>query len=161
MKAFSFTKMIISVVIAELTGALSALLAGGFSEFFEVYTVPPLQPPASVFIIAWIILYALMGVSSYNIYNAYADKNAIKHALTVYIVQLALNFSWSIIFFRFKLLWTGAVIILALIILVAAMIIMFRKIRKSAAYMNIPYLLWLCFALYLNVATAIINSRAI
>ncbi len=161
MKKFSFAKLIISVLIAELTGALSAILTGGFSEFSDYYTAPPLQPPPVVFVIAWIILYALMGISAYLIYNAYADKKAIKSVLTVYIIQLAVNFSWSIVFFRFRLLWTGAVIILSLIILVSVMTAMFGRIRKSAAYMNIPYLLWLCFALYLNIATAVINGNAV
>ncbi len=157
MKKFSLSKFLLFVIGTELVGALSALLTGGFSEFFDIYTAPPLQPPAPVFIIAWIILYALMGISAYIICQSDAHKNKIKTALTLYFVQLALNFSWSIIFFRFQMLWTGALIIALMIVAVGTMTVLFYKIRKIAGLLNMPYILWLCFALYLNIATAVIN----
>lgn len=157
MKHFSLAKFLLFVIGTELVGALSALLTGGFSEFYEIYKAPPLQPPSIVFIIVWVILYALMGISAYLICTADYDRKAVRTALTVYFIQLALNFSWSIVFFRFKMLWTGVLIIALMIILVGIMIYLFYKIRKSAAYLNVPYILWLCFALYLNIATAVIN----
>lgn len=157
MKQFSLSKFLLFVVGTELVGVLSALLTGGFSEFYEIYTPPPLQPPAPVFIIAWIILYALMGISAYLVCQSGGGKGEIKTALTVYFIQLALNFSWSIIFFRFQMLWTGALIIVLMIIAVAVMIYLFYRLRRISALLNIPYILWLCFALYLNIATAVIN----
>ena len=157
MKQFSLSKFLLFVVGTELVGVLSALLTGDFSEFFEIYTAPPLQPPAPVFITAWIILYALMGISAYLVCQSDGEKNIIKTALTVYFVQLALNFSWSIIFFKLQMLWTGALIIALMIAAVGFMIYLFLRLRKIAGLLNIPYILWLCFALYLNVATAIIN----
>ena len=157
MKKFSLSKFLLFVIGTELVGALSALMTGGFSEFFETYTAPPLQPPAPVFIIVWIILYALMGISAYLVCQSDARKNEIKTALSLYFIQLALNFSWSIVFFRFEMLWTGALIIGLMIIAVGIMTVLFYKIRKIAGLLNIPYILWLCFALYLNIATAVIN----
>lgn len=157
MKQFSLAKFLLFVIGTELIGALSALITGDFAQFFEIYKAPPLQPPGLVFVIAWIILYALMGISAYLVCTADHDKKVKRTSLTVYFIQLALNFSWSIIFFRFQMLWTGAFIIALMIVLVGIMIFLFGKIRKIAAYLNIPYILWLCFALYLNIATAIIN----
>lgn len=157
MKQFSLAKFLLFVIGTELVGALSALITGGFSDFFEIYKAPPLQPPAPVFVVAWVILYALMGISAYLICTADYDKKIKRTALTVYFIQLALNFSWSIVFFRFQMLWTGAFIIALMIVLVGIMIYIFGRIRRISAYLNIPYILWLCFALYLNIATAVIN----
>lgn len=64
---------------------------------------------------------------------------------------------WSIIFFRFKLLWVSVAVIILLIILIVAMIVSFHKIRPAAAYINIPYLLWVAFAAYLNIGIAVLN----
>ncbi len=157
MKKASITDLFIQIIIAELTGVLSSLLTGSFGNFFEKYQSPPLQPPAIVFPVVWTILYALMGISAYLIISSDSPSQQKNSALRVYYAQLILNFLWSIVFFRFERLILGAVIIAAMIILVAIMIYRFYKIRPAAGYINIPYLIWLCFALYLNIATIAIN----
>ncbi|MBQ8614721.1 MAG: tryptophan-rich sensory protein [Ruminiclostridium sp.] len=157
MKKHNIADMLIFIISAELIGALSALLSGGFSDFFTKYEEPPLLPPAWLFPVVWVILYAVMGFSAYIIYSS--DENAIrKKALTVYWTQLAVNFMWSIVFFRFEALWAAFAVIIVLLVLIAVMINRFRKINAKAAYLNVPYLLWVAFASYLNFATAIINN---
>ncbi|MBQ3138992.1 MAG: tryptophan-rich sensory protein [Ruminococcus sp.] len=155
MKKFSFTELIISIVFAELVGAVSALLAGDFRGLYTEFIQPPLAPPAWVFPVVWVILYALMGITSYMIYRS--DSYRSKSALFVYFVQLAVNFSWSIIFFRFELLTLAAVVAVVLTILVGIMICMFLSIRKKAGYFNVPYLLWMIFASYLAIGTMLLN----
>ena len=155
MKKHNIADILIFIISAELTGALSALLSGGFSDFFMKYEEPPLLPPAWLFPVVWTILYAVMGFSAYLIYSD-NGKNK-KTALTLYWSQLAVNFLWSIVFFRFEALWIAFVVILILLTLIIAMILSFKKINAAAAYMNIPYLIWVCFATYLNLAIAIIN----
>lgn len=155
MKKFSFTELIISIVFAELVGAVSALLAGDFRGLYTELIQPPLSPPAWVFPVVWAILYALMGITSYMIYRS--DSYRSKSALFVYFVQLAVNFSWSIIFFRFELLTLAAVVAVVLTILVGIMICMFLSIRKKAGYFNVPYLLWMIFASYLAIGTMLLN----
>lgn len=145
------------VVSAELVGGLSALLSGGFKDFFDKYEQPPLQPPQWLFPVVWVILYAIMGVSAYLIHMAETDSISRKNAMTLYWGQLAVNFSWSIIFFRFELLWAAVAVILLLLALIISMIISFRKICPLAAYLNLPYLVWVVFATYLNIAIAVIN----
>ncbi len=155
MKKHSITDILIFVISAELIGAISALLAGGFSEFFNTYKEPPLLPPAWLFPVVWTILYAVMGYSAYLIYSSTdGDKGK---CLAIYWAQLLVNFSWSIVFFRFEALWAAFVVIMLLWVLIIAMIRCFKRISPVAAYMNIPYLLWVTFAAYLNLATAIIN----
>lgn len=151
-----YTELFIFIVSAELVGALSALITGDFAGFFDRYASPPLMPPAWLFPVVWAVLYALMGISAYLIYfsDGSADK---KRALWIYAAQLAVNFSWSIVFFKYEKLWAGAAVIILLIVLVVLMIKAFKKISSTAAWLNVPYLLWLIFAAYLNIATAVIN----
>ena len=158
MKKTNLTELIIYVVSAELVGAVSTLLSGGFSGFFEKYAEPPLLPPSWLFPVVWTILYAVMGLSAYMISSsAEPGDSARKYALTIYWAQLAVNFSWSIVFFRFEALWAAFGVIILLLGLIAAMILSFRRINPVAAYINLPYLAWVIFASYLNLATAVIN----
>ena len=157
MKKRSITDLLINIVIAELVGALSALLSGGYSDFFDTHKEPPLLPPSWLFPVVWVILYAIMGASAYLIKTADADEQDIKQALMIYYAQLAVNFMWSIVFFRFEALWAAFVVIVVLLVMIALMIVRFVRIRPLSAYMNIPYLIWVAFATYLNLATALIN----
>ncbi len=157
MKKFNLTEMLISVVAAELVGALSALLAGGFAGFYREIVQPPFSPPGFVFPVVWVILYAVMGISSYLVY-AETDAGVLRsRALTAYVVQLAVNFSWSILFFRFRLFGTAAAVAVLLALLVAVMIVRFAKVRRLAAWMNLPYLLWSLFAAYLAIGVRLLN----
>ena len=148
-----YTELFIFIVSAELVGALSAMITGDFDSFFDRYASPPLMLHSWLFPVVWAVLYALMGISAYLIYFSHgsADK---KRALWLYAAQLAVNFSWSIVFFKYEQLWAGG----RFIVLVVLMITVFKKISPTAARLNIPYLLWLIFAAYLNIATAIING---
>lgn len=156
MKKQKITDILIYIISAELAGALSALLSGGFSDFFDKYTKPPLLPPSWLFPVVWAILYAVMGFSAYLVFTS-ENSEAAKKALTVYWIQLGVNFLWSIVFFRFEALWAAFGVILLLLILIIAMITSFRKASPLAAIINIPYLMWVIFASYLNFQTALIN----
>ncbi len=156
MKKFSLTDLLIFIVATELVGAVSALLSGSFRDFYSEVMRPPLSPPAIVFPVVWAVLYALMGISAYMIFLNRSPLR--KNALTVYAVQLTVNFSWSIIFFRFRLLGMAAVVAVLLAVLVGIMVYMFAKIKKAAGLINIPYLLWSIFASYLAIGTAILNN---
>ncbi len=157
MKKHSIVDLLIYIVSAEAVGALSALFSGGFGDFYTKYEKPPLLPPAWLFPVVWTILYALMGISAYLIKTSGGDEYRESRALKLYWIQLAVNFSWSIVFFRFEALWAASAVILILLVLIIAMILSFKRIRPSAAYINIPYLLWVMFASYLTIAIAIIN----
>lgn len=156
MKKFSIIDLLIFIVATELVGAFSALISGNFRDFYSEITQPPLSPPALVFPIVWAVLYALMGISAYMIF---VNRNSIrKNALIVWAIQLVVNFSWSIIFFRFRLLTLAAIVSVILVLLVGIMAYMFAKIKKSAGIINIPYLLWSIFASYLAIGIAVLNN---
>lgn len=157
MKKCKISDLLIFILSAELIGVLSSIFAGDFGAVYQTLEKPPLSPPAILFPIVWTILYALMGISACLIYSSTAEQKQKQIALRVYWIQLLINFSWSIAFFRFQALWTSIIIILALLALIIVMIVKFSRISRAAAFLNIPYLLWVIFASYLNIATAIIN----
>ena len=157
MKKFKLTDLLIFIVTAELVGALSALFSGDFSSFYAEIKAPPLLPPAWLFPVVWAILYALMGISANLIWQTDASTKGRSSALKLYYIQLAVNFSWSILFFRFRLLGIAAAVAIILLLLTGVMILAFKRVKKISAWMNIPYLIWLCFASYLAAAVYILN----
>lgn len=147
---------IISILIPLAIGGLSALFSfNGMKEYSQLVR-PPLSPPMAVFPIVWSILFILMGISSAIIYHSGLSKQR-KEALKVYALQLAVNFFWSIFFFGLKWRLFAFIWLILLIVLTAIMIFKFFKISKLAGYLQIPYIIWLCFAAYLNISIWLLN----
>lgn len=135
-------------------GFLSGFLTKNNTSIYEVLNKPELSPPGFIFPIVWTILFILMGFSAYLIYTS--NKNN-KVALTLYVIQLIVNFFWSIIFFNlkcylFSFIWL--ILLLALIIITA---IYFYNINKKAAYLLVPYIIWISYAGYLNLGIYLLN----
>ena len=147
MKIKNKSTLIISILIPIAVGSLSALFSGRTSLYSQI-NKPALSPPGYVFPIVWFILYFLMGVSSYIIYESNSLKK--ENALKTYALQLFFNFWWSIIFFRFSLYLFAFLWLLVMIALIAMMIYKFYQINRLSSYLQIPYLLWCLFAAYLN-----------
>ena len=145
------------VAIPLIVGAVSALLTKNSMETFGMLNQPPLSPPAWLFPVAWTLLYALMGISSYLIVTSDAPKEEIREAIRIYAYQLIVNFLWSTFFFNFGWYLFSFLWLVLLWILVLIMIIKFKEISKAAAYTNIPYIIWLTFAAYLNLGIWILN----
>lgn len=149
---------VISVAIALGVGALSALFTRGNMNIYDRIQTPPLTPPGILFPIVWTILYTLMGISSAIIYTKGRDENIpVYDALKIYAIQLAVNLFWSIIFFNLEAFLFAFLWILLLWVLIIVMIVKFYEINKTAAYLQIPYLLWVTFAAYLNFAIFLLN----
>ncbi len=125
--------------------------------FNESVVQPPLSPPAILFPIVWSILYALMGFSAARVYLT-PDSPARSQGLNLFVVQLIVNFFWSLIFFNAQAYGFAVVWLLLLWGLVLAMILSFRKVNPLAAYLQIPYLIWLSFAAYLSIGVWWLNG---
>lgn len=148
---------VIWILIAEAVGALSGFLSrSGMEQYSAVINQPPLSPPMILFPIVWGILYALMGFGAARISLAppSAERST---ALNLYVIQLVVNFFWSLIFFNAQAFGFAFFWLLLLWVLVLAMTIVFRLVDPLAAYLQIPYLLWLTFAAYLNAAVWYLN----
>ncbi len=150
--------LIISLLISLGVGALSGFLTKDSMKIFESLTKSALSPPGVAFPIVWTVLFILMGVSAYLVWTSDAPRIQKQRALTVYGVQLAANFLWSIIFFNLDAYLFAFIWLLLLWVLIIAMIYLFSKISKPAAYLQIPYLLWVSFAGYLNFAIYLLNK---
>lgn len=142
-----------------LGGAVGLILAatGKFAAYGTLFQ-PPLTPPPWVFFAAWIVLYTLMGVSSYWIMTADAPVGVRSDALWQFYVQLGVNLIWPFLFFFFEMRLAAFLWIIVLIAAVIRMITGFWFISKPAALLQIPYLLWLVFAAYLNGAAYLLNG---
>ena len=145
------------ILLTEAVGLLSGLLSRtGTLDFSQSASQPPLSPPAILFPIVWTVLYALMGFGAARIRLSPPSPEG-KRGINLFITQLIVNFFWSLIFFNaqaygFAFLW-----LLLLWGLVLWMILTWRKIDPLAAKLQIPYLLWLTFAAYLNFGVWLLN----
>ena len=138
-----------NIAIPLVIGIIVSLIMMPFNDYQNL-NQPPFAPPSIAFPIVWTILYILMGISAYII----SEKGG---SLSTYYIQLFVNALWSIIFFVFKLRLLAFIWILLLIYLVIKMIKEFLNINKTAGYLQIPYLIWLIFAAYLNFGIYILN----
>lgn len=150
-------ELIVSAAVPLAAGGISSLItADGFRDYAAV-TKPPLSPPAWLFPVVWTILYILMGVSAYLVYNGGKTPEKSKKPLTVYAVQLAMNFMWPIFFFSLDAYLFSFVWLLVMWALVLVMIVMFHRVNRLAGLLQIPYFVWLTFAAYLNLSVYILN----
>ncbi|MBP3361475.1 MAG: tryptophan-rich sensory protein [Clostridia bacterium] len=149
---------VISIAIALGVGGLSALLTKDGMEAYQNINQPPLNPPMIVFPIVWSILFILMGIGSAIVYTKKNEAGADAcGALKIYGLQLAVNFFWSLIFFNMQAYLFAFIWLLLLWVLIIIMIIRFRRVSPAAAYLQIPYLLWVTFAGYLTLMVYILN----
>ena len=149
--------ILIFIAVPLLVGGLAALLTQDSMEMFKQLNKPPLAPPGWLFPIVWTILYVLMGVASYLVYSSNKESEEVSGALSVYRLQLAVNFFWSIFFFRFNWYLFAFFWLILLWVLVLYTTILFYRISKPAGYLMIPYLIWVTFAAYLNLGIYLLN----
>ena len=145
------------IALSEAVGAVSALFTREGTEVFQSSVAKSdLTPPPVVFPVVWPFLYALMGVSAARVWQAPPSAERRK-GLRLFAVQLAVNFAWSFLFFNGQLYALSFLWLLLLWVLVLCMIRSFGRVDRLAARLQIPYLLWLSFAAYLNAVTWYLN----
>ena len=157
MKKGEWKLYVLWIVLVEAVGALSGWLSRtGMEVFRETAAQPPLSPPAILFPIVWTILYALMGIGAARIWISEPSPER-SRGLNLFVAQLIVNFFWSLIFFNLQAYGFALIWLILLWILVAWMILTFAKADKPAAWLQVPYLLWLTFAAYLNAGVWLLN----
>jgi benzodiazapine receptor len=118
---------------------------------------PSFNPPNWLFAPVWITLYIMIGIAAYLVWNRRNITTAYTTTWIIYAIQLLLNFSWSIVFFGMHQILAGLVIILALLITIILNINWFGKFSKTAAWLLVPYCMWVAFATLLNLSIYILN----
>lgn len=145
------------ILFTEAVGTLSGWITRDAARIYgATITKPPLSPPAVVFPVVWTILFALMGIGAARIDLAPASP-ARSRSLLLFFVQLLFNFLWSILFFNAQAFGLAFLWLLLLWILILLMILSFRQVDPAAAKLQIPYLLWVTFAAYLNLGIWLLN----
>ena len=151
---------IIFVGSALAVGGLSALVTRNSMDNYARLVQPPFAPPGWLFPVVWTALFILMGIGAARVYIAGGPYRSV--SLALFFTQLAVNFCWSIFFFRLEARLESRPVrlgwLLLLLTLVLFMTAEFKKSDKTAALLQIPYILWLCFAGYLNLVIYLLNG---
>lgn len=145
-----------SLFLPLLIGALSGFLIRDDVSLYSSLALPPLSPPNWIFPIVWGILYVLMGVSFYLMITSHTFSKS--KAIFLYGIQLLLNFLWSPIFFHFQRYGLAFLILVLLFLVLLLMIKNFYEISPLSAILQLPYLLWILFAGYLNLGIIFLNQ---
>ena len=147
-----YLPLVVSIAIAWGAAGLSYLLTGRSNmEGYAALNQPPLAPPGWLFPVVWSVLYTSMGLSAWTVWKVPGSSRG---ALGAYALQLALNVLWTPVFFRLEQYWLAFGILIFLWITIVNMMLQFRKVRPIAALLQVPYLLWVTFAGYLNFMIA-------
>ena len=158
MKINNTLKLIIAIVVSELAGIIGSVFTiPSITGWYNSLVKPDLAPPNWIFGPVWTMLFVLMGISAALIWRQGLDRQDTRIALGIFIGQLVLNTLWSIIFFGLHSPVGAFVEIIFLWLAILAMIIAFSRISKPAAWLLLPYILWVTFAGYLNYMIWILN----
>lgn len=154
----NFLKLIIAVVVSEFAGIIGAVFtASAIPTWYATLAKPAKNPPAWVFGPVWTTLYFLMGVAAFLVWRQGLEKKEVKTAIGIFGLQLALNALWSIVFFGLRSPALALANIVALWLAILWTMAVFHKISRPAAYLLIPYVAWVSFAMYLNYAILKLN----
>ena len=155
----SISKLFISIAVCQGAGLIgAAFTVTSIENWYDLLNQPSFKPPNSIFGPVWIILYTLMGISLYWILLKETKDRKVKDALKLFAAHLALNASWSIIFFGIRDIPLSLVSIIALWVLIIMVMVRFYKIDKRAALILLPYLAWVSFAAILNYDIFLLNN---
>ena len=157
MKTINIGKLLISIILPLSIGAVAGIFtAKAIPEWYATLIQPSFNPPNWIFGPVWTTLYLIMGISFFLIWKLESGKER-NQAIVIFGVQLLLNFGWSFFFFYFNMIGLALIEILLLWITIVLMLTRFYKLKPLAAYLNIPYLLWVSFATVLNAAYFFLN----
>ena len=151
------SRAILIIAIPPVVGALSGFLIRNNVFIYEVLQKPPFALPGNLFSVVWGILYLTIGIGLYLFTTANIPVNEKSYGLTVFAIQLLLNFFWSIIFFNFRMFLLAFIELVVLFVFVAITVAKFYDAKKSAGIILLPYLLFLVYAGYLNFGVWFLN----
>lgn len=157
-KKIRYLALAISIIITLAIGfAASFFTRPEIGGWFANLKKPSFNPPNWIFAPVWTTLYILIGISAYLVWKRRDTSGTFKLTAAVYIIQLVLNFSWSLVFFRMHELFGALIVIKLLWLAILANIIYFGKFSRPASWRMVPYLLWVSFATMLNFSIYLLN----
>jgi len=158
MKTSLIIKSVLCILSCNLVGGLSAIAtSGSIDSWYQHLNKPSFNPPNWIFGPAWTLLYTLMGIAVALIWHQGWDNPLVRKAISIFAAQLLLNAFWSIAFFGMQSPPLALLVISVLLILIVTCVIVFSRIDPVAAYLLVPYLLWVSFATVLNMSIVMLN----
>ena len=150
--------IVVSIAVCELAGIVGSVFTmPSIPGWYAGLAKPSFNPPNWIFGPVWTLLYALMGLAAYLVYEKGFKRPEVKKALAVFAAQLVMNTLWSIVFFGAHRILGAAVVIVLLGAMILATILLFHRISKAASYLLVPYIFWVSFATVLNVSLYVLN----
>ena len=151
-------ELISAIIICNLAGFIGSFAtSSSVSTWYQTLNKPFFNPPNWVFAPVWTTLFILMGIALYLIWIKGFKKKEVKEAVSIFGIQLGFNILWSYLFFGLRNPLLAFIEIMILWLAILFMIIYFYKVNKTAAYMQIPYILWVSFAAMLNLSIVLLN----
>ena len=151
-------KLVVSLVVCQCAGIIGSLFTSpAIPTWYASLQKPVFTPPNWLFAPAWITLYLLMGIAAFLVWRVGLETRRVKIALIIFLVQLVLNSLWSIAFFGMQSPLYGIIVIIILWLMILLTIFRFAGISATAAWLLVPYILWVSFASALNIAIWILN----
>ena len=158
MNRVKILKLIASILICQGVGSIGALFTSpAISTWYTTIQKPSFNPPNWIFAPVWTLLFLMMGISLYFVWSKGWEDKKIKIAVFIFSAQIALNIFWSLLFFGLQSPFYAFIEIIILWLAILLTIISFYKISKIAAYLLLPYILWVSFAAVLNFSILILN----
>jgi len=155
---FKWLHLIISILITEgIAVTASMFTVSQIPVWYSTLNKPSFNPPNWLFGPVWTTLYLLIAISAYLVWRQRNDSELYKKARAAYFIQLVLNFGWSAVFFGMHQVLGALVVIGLLWVSIIAMIYYFGQFNKIAAWLLVPYLLWVSFASVLNLYIYLLN----
>ena len=153
----NFWKLVASIAMCQAAGVIGSFFTvSAIGSWYVFLSKPSFSPPNWLFAPVWLTLYILMGISLYLIWKN-LNKSGAKFAFWFFIVHLAVNVSWSVIFFGLHNIILAFAVILLLWVMIAVLIKIFRPLNRTASNLLIPYLAWVSIATVLNYSLMVLN----
>ena len=151
-KILSFILFALITYSASVIGSIATI---EFKEpWYSLLNKPTFNPPSWIFAPVWTTLYLMMTIAVWNFWHS---KNRDMNTIYIYFIHLIFNTTWSIVFFVFHKIILALIVLIILIFLITVLLFRFRRVNMVSFYMMIPYLLWCCFALILNLNLILLN----
>ncbi|MDB9731676.1 tryptophan-rich sensory protein [Candidatus Pelagibacter sp.] len=151
-KILSFILFALITYSASVIGSIATI---EFKEpWYSLLSKPTFNPPSWIFAPVWTTLYLMMTIAVWNFWHS---KSRDMNTVYIYFIHLIFNTTWSIVFFVFHKLILALIVLFILISLITVLLFRFRRVNMVSFYMMIPYLLWCCFALILNLNLILLN----
>ena len=151
-KILSFILFALITYSASVIGGIATI---EFKEpWYSLLSKPTFNPPSWIFAPVWTTLYLMMTIAVWTFWHS---KNRDMNTVYIYFIHLIFNTTWSIVFFVFHKLILALIVLFILISLITVLLFRFRRVNRVSFYMMIPYLLWCCFALILNLNLILLN----